>query len=437
MADKTYTYSNTPVDGYNEFLREHFHTKMIEEEFAMLNWFMQKCKVTKDWLQGPARVQFKKSKASTITKGGLAAENEINGTTYLEGTILEPAKWSGALRFKRQDIIMHGQVNEENLFNLLPDSIKDLTEVMEQAFSLALFGDGSLTKTIDVGDATGIKVKNTDRIGIGFKVELDDGTDQVQGYISKIDKNTGKIELRPNLDLTGAVVDCTDIDAKAGVYMTENSGTNEFFSLVDHLLPATGGLGGSDELFGLQKSDYPCLQSILIDGSDIYDDTVGADNSLAGKKLLKKIFGAMAKAKRLKAKVNTLLCSYNTYAHICNSLQDETGAFKNVGTAMDYAGYSSISVTWMGQKLEIVGLADCDDDKVMAINTAHLEFKSSPKSYFEVVESPDGLKYYVDRNVDDGDYYYITDIMLQGQFVYTHVFDSFVIHSIDLPLLEV
>ena len=436
MATKTYAYSNTPVDGYNEFLKEHFHTGMIEEEFAMLNWFMQKCKVTKDWLQGPARVQFKKSKASTITKGGLAAEDKINGTTYIEGTIKQPAKWSGALRFKRQDIIMHGQVNEENLFNLLPDSIKDLTEVMEQTFSLALFGDGSLTKTIDVGDATGIKVKNTDRIGIGFKVQLDDGTDQVEGYISKIDKNTGKIELRPNLDLTGAVVDCTGIDAKAGVYMTENSAlpggsNNEFFSLVDHLLPSS--LGGSDELFGLQKADYPCLQSIQIDGSSI-DGTAGTGD---GKALLKKIFGAMAKAKRLKAKVNTLVCSYNTYAHICNALQDESGAFKNVGTAMDYSGYSSITVTWMGQKLEVVGLADCDDDKVMAINTAHCEFKSSPKSYFEVVESPDGLKYYVDRNVADGDYYYITDIMLQGQFVYTHVFDSFVIHSIDLPLLEV
>jgi len=393
---------------------------------------MQKCKVTKDWLQGPARIQFKKSKASTIKKGGLAAENEINGTTYIEGTILQPAKWSGALRFKRQDIIMHGQVNEENLFNLLPDSIKDLTEVMEQTFSLALFGDGSLTKTIDVGNANGtVKVKNTDRIGIGFKVELDDGVDKKDGYISKIDKNTGLIEIVPNMDLTGTPVDLSTIDVKAGVYMTENSADNEFFSLVDHLLPAS--LGGSDDLFGLPKADYTCLQSIQVDGSSI-DGTTGTGD---GKALLKKIFGAMAKAKRLKAKVNTLVCSYNTYAHICHALQDESGAFKNVGTAMDYAGYSSITVTWMGQTLELVGLADCDDDKVMAINTAHLEFKSSPKSYFEVVESPDGLKYYVDRNVTDGDYYYITDIMLQGQFVYTHVFDAFVIHSIDLPLLEV
>jgi hypothetical protein len=412
----------TPVDNYNAFLLEHFHTGMLEEAFAEQNWFMKKCKVTKDWLQGVAKIQFKVQKASTISKNGLAAQADINSTGYLEATIAEPAKWSGALKFKDQDIKMHGKITEENLFNLIPDATEDLMDVFKQTFSLAIFGDGSLTYSTAAGSAAGIAVRNTERLGRGYLVEIEDGVDSVTGYIKTIDKNTGDIVLVAAMDLSGAALDCTALASGSRVWMTEKSATNEFFGLVDHLLPAS--LGGSDTLFGLTKTDYTALQSIIVDGSGV-----------TGINILKRILGAMQKAQRLKAKTDTLICSYNTFGHIQNALQDASGAYKNVGDAMVYSGYSSISVSFLGQKMEIVAIPDASDDKILAINSKHLEFKSSPESYFEVCKTPEGLQFHTVRT-DNDDYYYITDVRLQGQFVYTCVFDSFVIHSLDLPLLE-
>ena len=83
--------------SFSDMLNEHLNYKVLEEEYIKRDFFLQRCERDEGWKGGTIPVPFKGSCASTITFGGLAAEDDIAEDDYVRGEITSAKEVWGIL----------------------------------------------------------------------------------------------------------------------------------------------------------------------------------------------------------------------------------------------------------------------------------------------------------------------------------------------------
>ena len=183
----------------------------------------------------------------------------------------------GALVWNARDLVeglsegqkRKGLVNEAAFLQTLPDQVEDFVQGMNEVASVALLnGSHFATLTADASANDGaIVVDHPERFQIGQKVLVDDDdSTPVTGYVRTINTNTKTVILY-DARTGGAVIDFSGVGddmttAQNAKCYFEGAQANSFTSLRDQLLSAAN--GGSANLFGQVKLNYPHLQAINV-----------------------------------------------------------------------------------------------------------------------------------------------------------------------------
>ena len=413
---------------FDEMLNEYLvYSNILEESFRDQNWLLKTSNIIKTWQGGNLIVPFQQSLPSSVKMGGLTAEADIDEATYVRGKLTGYKEIYGALVFNSRDLFLdHGKISEQNFLKILPNQIEQLMKFMKQTTSIQILNGGNIddVRAGYAGANDGLlTTKHPERMNIGLKIHIADGDTSGDFYITKIDKNTGILTV--SLTRGGAAADMTGYDATTKIYI--DNGQNEAFgSLRDMLLPASA--GGSDNFAGKVKADSPFAQSVLYDaGGAGGTGDWGTATAVTGAQLLALVFDALRKGHQLAAEPECFVMSYLNFSACLLGLELNSGAFKNVKERVDYAGYSTVTIGGLHGSVELVGIREQADDWIAGVKKSHLDFHCGEKM-FSVLTSPDGLKYYTVRNTTG--YRYITDIVCNGDFIYSNPWSAVAIHNI-------
>ncbi len=421
--------SATFADMLNEYL---VYSDILEESFIDQNWLMKTSNKVKTWDGGTLIVPFQQSTATSIRMGGLTAEADIDEATYLRGSISGYKEMYASLVFNSRDLFLdHYRVSVQNFLKILPDQIEQLMRYMKQSTSIQVLNGGYLD-TVQSGYAGAndgqLDVKHPERFVIGGKFFVTENPAGSSGsfYVTAIDKNTGVLTMSATRG--GAAFDFTGYDDTTEIYIPDGQAGGAFSSLRDMILPASA--GGSDSFAGKVKATAPFAQSVLYDagGSGGTGDW-GTTTAVTANDMLTLIFDSLRKGHQLGAEPECFVMSYLNFSAALLALEKNSGAFKNVKPRVDYAGYSSISVGGMHGAVELVGVREMADDAIFGLKKSHMDFHCGNRM-FNILSSPDGLKYYTIRN--ETGYKYVTDIVFNGDFLYSNPWSAVAIHNIPL-----
>jgi hypothetical protein len=419
--------SATFGDMLNEYL---VYSNILEESFVDQNWLMKTSNKVRTWDGGTLVVPFQQSTASSIRMGGLTKEDDIDEATYMRGEISGYKEMYASLVFNSKDLFLdHYRVSVQNFLKILPDQIEQLMRYMKQSTSIQVLNGGFLdtVQSGTAGGATGeIFVAHPERFVIGGKfVLVDDDTAAASFYVTAIDKNTGIVIFSDTRG--GSTVDMTAYDDTTKIYIPDGQGGGAFSSLRDMLLPADE--GGSDTFAGKDKADSPFAQSVLYDagGTTINSGDWNHGTIVGGNDILTLCFDALRKGHQRGAEPECFVMSYLNYSAALLAVEKNAGGFKNTKAAVDYAGYSSITVGGMHGSIELVGVREMADDAIFGVKKSHMDFHCGAKM-FNILTSPDGLKYYTVRS--ETGYRYITDIVFNGDFLYSNPWSAVAIYNI-------
>jgi len=416
---------------FGEMLNEYLvYSDILESSFIDQNWLMKTSNKVRTWDGGKLIVPFQQSTATSIRMGGLTAEADIDSATYVRGEISGYKEMYASLVFNSRDLFLdHYRVSVQNFLKILPDQIEQLMRYMKQSVSIQVLNGGFLDTVQSgyVGANDGIvEVNHPERFVIGGKFFLTEVPAGSSGsfYITKIDKNTGNLIMSATRG--GAAFDFTGYDDTTQLYIPDAQAGGSFSSLRDMLLPASA--GGSDTFATKNKADSPFAQSVLYDaGGAAGDGDWGTTTAVTANDMLTLVFDSLRKGHQLAAEPECYVMSYLNYSACLLALEKNSGAFKNTKPQVDYAGYSSIHVGGMHGSVELVGVREMADDAIFGLKKSHMDFHTGAKM-FSILTSPDGLKYYTVRN--ETGYKYITDIVFNGDFLYSNPWSSVAIFNI-------
>jgi len=413
---------------FDQMLNEYLvYSDILEESFRDMNWLMKESNVIKTWQGGDLIVPFQQSLPSSVKMGGLTAEGDIDEASYVRGKLTGYKEIYGTLVFNSRDLFLdHGMVSEQNFLKILPNQIEQLMKFMKQTTSIQILNGGNLdsVRSAYAGANDGLlEVEHPERMNIGLKIHIADGDTSGDFYITKIDKNTGILTVSATRG--GGAADMTGYDDTTSIYI--DNGQNEAFgSMRDMLLPASA--GGSDSFAGKLKADSPFCQSVQYDAGGLAGTgDWGTTNPVEGSQLLALIFDALRKGHQLAAEPECFVMSYLNFSACLLGLELSSGAYKNVKERVDYAGYSTVTVGGMHGSVELVGVREQADDWIAGVKKSHMDFHCGAKM-FNVLTSPDGLKYYTVRNTQG--YRYLTDIVCNGDWIYSNPWSAVAIHNI-------
>lgn len=412
---------------FNDMLNEVLAYDLLEEEYKKQCWLLENANWKKDFDGSKIIIPFTTASPSSVRMGGLVGKTKINQGKFARGSLDQIHEAYGALLFWEKELKLHGKISKANFMRLLPDQLEELMRFMKQCVSISVLNAGELLQATGAGDAQGVvKVSNTERVQLNQALTIVGNSATVLGYVDEIDKNTDELKFRTTLDGNTALnLSAAGAEVVAGskIYL-ENGDAENFTSLLDQLLPA-GVNGASATIFGFTKKASPFTQAVAIDGS-------GA----TGATLLATIFDALVRGRQKGATPKVFLGSYKHLGAILKATENIAGAFRHQGERIDYAGYSVVEIGDVtGNKVKFVAIREHTDTAIQGIDPKYLDFHTAPASMFEVIESPDGLKYYTERDDADGSnkgYSYITDIRFAGEFVYTKPHTAVVIYDLDI-----
>jgi hypothetical protein len=191
---------------------------------------------------------------------------------------------------------------------------------------------------------------------------------------------------------------------------------NTFISMRQALLSSAN--GGLAALHGVQKTAYPILQAVNINGA-----TITASN------ILNALFDAYTEVRRrTKGRATEYLMSLKNYGSIMKQLELQKGEFRVVEEPKESLfGWMEMKIANVtGQVVKFVGIQEMDDDIIPLVDWRSITFRSN--GYFRKRISPDGREYYETRA--QSGYQYIVDCLLFGEMEYKKPGHSAIIHSI-------
>ena len=421
---------------FDQMLNEYLPYDLLMTEFKEHNWLLQNCNMKEGWLGSTLIIPYQSSYAASVKMGGLTDESQIDSATYIRGQVPGYKEVWASLVFNSRDLMEHDKVSEKNFLRILPDQIDQTLKFMKEQVSISVLNTQEITvfTTVVNGDGSNpavITVENPERVEIGQNVLLYDGTTETLAWITTINRNNGELEIVDAFGGAGFTADIATAYGSGGsLYLpdTVNSGTNNgFTSLLFQVLPE-GYLGAPADVFGAVKTSSPFTQGLIYDAADWENGdtatgTEGAGNRITdASDILAEVFNALAKARQRGSDPDAFVMSYKHFSAILAALEygaggrtRGSGAFKNVSSKVDYAGFSEVTVGSVMGSVKLVAIREMTDRIILGMQTKKLDFHTNRG--FKIQESPDGLKFYSVRNTTG--YRYIVDYSFYGDFVYS------------------
>lgn len=389
---------------FQAMLNEYLTYDLLKEEMIKRDYLFSKVEKDDGWKGGTLPVPFKAAGASSVAFGGLSASTDVAEDLYIRGQVTDYHELWGTMIFNHRDLLEHdGKVNEKSFLKILPDAVEDFMDNLKMVTSINLLnGPGFALLTAD-GDTSGVVLVNRpDRFSIGQKVLLKDSDPAIiTGYVKSIDMNALSVTL---VTARGGSIalDTTGMTVAAGAKAYHPGAiTDSFTSLKLSLLSAAN--GGSTSLYGVQKTLYPFLQAINVQG-----------NTMTASNILDQIFDAFTRIRQYgKGNPNEILVSYKHLGSILKKLETSKGPFNVVPNSMKVNVYGWTEVVILGVKgeLKVVALQEADDDVIMFMDWRALKFHSN--GMFRKRTAPDGKQYFEQRSTTG--YQYILDVSLFGE----------------------
>ena len=405
---------------FSDMLNEHLSLDLMNKEFEDRCYAYKKVEKDNTWKGGTLPVPIKGAQASSMTFGGYTAEDDLAYSKYLRGEISDYTTLTYSLPFRHRDIIEHnGRVNKDSFLKVLTSNMEDAMMFMKNAVSINLLNGGWYDRVTTDGTSGGVVgVANTYRFQIGQKLKVG-SAGAVVGYVRNIDKNAKTITLFDARE-GGAAVDVTGATVAGDnkVYL-DGQEAEAFFSIREALLPAS--LDGSDTLHGLVKTSNPNLEARAIDGS-----------AFTSANFIDNVFDAFTDVRQSGQAAGDIeaVMSWKKLGTIMKRLENAKVAFRvSEGSRKDLLyGVTEIEIASVsnGQKLKVVGIAECDTDVVFMIDWKNFGFHSN--GGFRKVKTPDGNEFYPVRSTSG--YVYICDIELYGDLSAQGAGHQGVIHSL-------
>lgn len=410
---------------FQDMLNEYLPNEMLKEELIMRDYIIQNVQKDNNWKGGKLIVPFKGAGASSVSFNELTDVADISQSKYVRGSIDDYREVWGSLIFNQRDLQEHdGKIPESTFLRLLPDELEDFMDYMKEVVSIQ-FGTGPHFVTLTAnGDTNGVGVLDVDKIDrfmIGQRFVLASSTQADQPlFVTAIDIDNERVtvsDTQGGAAFSVAAYLVAD-DAKAyhpGV-SDGNGNFNTFVSFRDAFLSPVN--GGATKIHGVNKSAYPLLQAVNIDGS-----LVSATN------ILDSLFDAYTEVRRRsKGRATEYLMSLKNYGSVMKQLELQKGAFRVVEDPKESLfGWMEMKIANVtGQVVKIVGIQEWDDDTIALVDWRSITFRSN--GYFKKRVSPDGREYFEVRNSNG--YQYVCDTCLWGEMEYRKPGHSAIIHSI-------
>jgi hypothetical protein len=422
---------------FNAMLNEYLPYDLLMREMQERNWLLKTANIKEGWDGSDLIIPYQSSGASSVKMGGLTAEDDIDTASYVRGKLTGYKECWATLLFNSRDLMEHDKVSETNFLRILPDQLDETLNFMKEIVSTAVLNVKEVTSlaATPADAASVIKVYHPERLWIGQKIQvrLAANTAQVTVYVLSINMNNGDISVsdtRGGAPVTTINWTTDGYAAEDNVYIPDTfndqttTNDNGFSSLLHQVLP-DGVLGAPDSVFGQVKTSSPFTQGLYYDARSLIVDSTD---------VLAEIFNGFAKARQRKAEIDCFLVSFKTFSAVLAALEYGaggktlgSGAFKNVGDKVDYAGFSEITVGSVLGSMKIVAINEFTDKLALGINTKKLDFHTNRG--FQIQESPDGLKFYSIRT--ESGYQYIVDYSFYGDFVYSCPWQSIAVHLPD------
>lgn len=386
-------------------LNEYLPNSLLIEEMIDRTWLLKTFEMDDSWLGGNYIVPFKGAQAASVQFGSLTADNDIQQSTTVRGSLTtQPELW-GSLIFFHRDLMEHGKLSEQNLLRILPDEVDQFIEFQKMAVSLSMLNGARITRAVADGDSSGnLTVANPERLQVNQKVSIqDDNTAAVDGYIKTINMLTRVVNFvtarggATPVDLSGMTV-----SQNAGVYWLGGV-ANGFTSLKSSLLPASA--GGSTALYGQTKTAYPYLQAIAVDGSATTSSTFLSD-----------LFDFQTIVRqRGRGNPTLFVMSYRNLGWVMQTLEVAKGAYHVPQDSSKVTSHNWVEIDIQGVKgkMTVVALNEMDDDYVMAIDKRAAVIASN--GGFRKRRAPDGKEYFEQRATTG--YSYILDVCFFGDII--------------------
>jgi hypothetical protein len=411
---------------FQDMLNEYLTLDLLEAEITKRMYYMQQVQKDQTWRSGTLPVPFKGGHASSFSYGKLTGTSAISQDKFVRGEVTTQKELWGAMQFAARDLQEHSGgtgVNEQSFLRVLPDTLESFMNRMKEVASVNfLVGSHFATLTADANANDGLTiVDHPERYTIDQLVVVKDSVNTVTGYVARDD---GIVIDTKTIKLVTTLGGVTVVDFSATPVLVANGAkayvdgadTDAFSGLPEQLLSAAN--GGSANLFGVEKKDYPFTQATNIDGSainatDILDD----------------IFDAWTNVKKLGRGTGRQDCvmDYTNLGAVMKKLQLDSGPFRFTSSKADLFGWTTLKIIGVSGELSIVAVHEADFDKIMFLDWGGIKLYSN--GLFAIQESPDGLKYFTERDATNG-YKYIVDTKLFGENVCYMPSSQGIIHSV-------
>lgn len=416
--------------NFQDMLNEYVPNELLKEELIMRDYILQNVQKDNNWKGGRVIVPYKGAGATSVRFGGLTPTSEIVQSKYVRGAIDDYREVWGSLIFNQRDLQEHdGKIPESTFLRLLPDELEDFMDYKKEVCSIQ-FGTGPHFATViaSTNAATGgtaggvIGVDKIDRFQINQKVILDDDDSaDAEYYVVSINIDEEEVTLSATPGGAPADVSAYTIAQNAKFYydgVFDASGNHEtFVSMRQAFLSAAN--GGDAKLHGVQKTRYPILQSVNVDGT-----------AITASNILNQLFDAYTEVRRrTKGRATEYLMSLKHYGSIMKQLELQKGSFRVVEEPKESLfGWMEMKIANVtGQVTKFVGIQEMDDDIIPLVDWRSITFRSN--GFFRKRISPDGREYFETRSTSG--YQYVVDCLLFGEMEYKKPGHSAIIHSID------
>jgi hypothetical protein len=423
--------------SFSVMLNQYLPNDLLKEELIKRDYILNTIEKDDNWKGGALIVPFKASGASSIAFGALSSSSDIAQDTYVRGQIAtQPEAW-GSMIFNHRDLMEHDKLSEQNFLKILPDTVDDFMDYFKNVVSVNLLNGNAfahLTVAQTSSEADGLfVVDRSDRFVLDQKVSISDGTNTVVGYVAGQASATAGININTQtIFIVTARGGSTPVTSPAagfaigtGVYNDGFSPTQGFSSMKQALLAAantSGGVQGSTQLYGVNKTSAPYLQAINISGA-----AVTASN------IVEKIFNGYTQTRRLgKGRPTDILMSYLNLGYVMQVVEASKGAYNVAAGSKKTSqyGWTEISIgSVTNQELKFVGIQEMDDDIICFVDWRAWKFYSN--GFFRKRKSPDGIEYFEVRNTTG--YQYIIDVCLFGDLVCLRPSYNGIMYGISIP----
>lgn len=391
---------------FNNMLNEFVGEKLLLNEVKKRNFLLSNIEMTTDWLGGAYIIPFVESVGSSVNFGAFTDASDIASEITVRASVPDYKIMTGSMALKERDLMEHGQVNVQNFYKIIPDSIARHADYLSQVASQNLLVGKAIAPLSANGGATGeATVTSPERFLVGQKVVVDDdNSSPVTGYIKTINKNTGVMILVTTRGGSTTIDLSAYTTAQNAVIYNENQQADGFTSLREILLPATA--GGSANFYSLaSKLDNTYTQAIAVDGA-----------SVTSSNILQKIFDAYVTIrKRGQGKPFKVVMSYRNYGYCLQALETAKGAFNVIPNSQKTVvyGWDQILVGGFAGTLTLNAVVEMNDSEIMFLDMDSMKFATNKG--LKRVKSPDGLEYFTIRATSG--YTYILDHQLYGELV--------------------